>query len=182
MDPGLSPAILEFDYVVQEDDCSDALNYLNLNSFNLNGAQIYDASNNLLTDTTLPFTPRSVEGLNSNILPGPPYIAPIIIDGIRPTFSNYQIQTSNATNVFVIPNDTVTCLLMYLNKPVVPLAANSVQFALYDGNGSPVSPYSNATSISLLGTNTIQAVFNTLKPTPSITIILFTGELIQFMI
>ena len=158
MDPGLSPAILEFDYVVQEDDCSDALNYLNLNSFNLNGAQIYDASNNLLTDTTLPFTP-SVEGLNSNILPGPPYIAPIIIDGIRPTFSNYQIQTSNATNVFVIPNDTVTLTFDVSEQASSAFVANSVQFALYDGNGSPVSPYSNATSISLLGTNTIQAVF-----------------------
>ena len=158
MDPGLSPAILEFDYIVEEGDCSNALNYLNLNSFNLNGAQIYDASNNLLTDTTLPFTPR-VEGINSNILPGPPYPAPIVIDGIRPTFSNYQIQTSNATNVFVIPNDTVTLTFDVSEQASSAFAANSIEFALYDGNSGPISPYSNATSISLLGTNTIQAVF-----------------------
>ncbi|MGB1449077.1 MAG: BspA family leucine-rich repeat surface protein [Flavobacteriaceae bacterium] len=157
MNPGFTPAILEFDYVVQEGDCANALNYLNLNSFNLNGAQIYDTSNNLLTDTTLPFTP-SVEGLNSNILPGPPYPAPIIIDGIRPIFTNYQLQTSNATNTRARPTDTVTLTFDVSEQASSTFAANSVEFGLYDNNGS-LSSLNAANSISLIGTNTIQAVY-----------------------
>ena len=158
LDPGVSLAALEFDYIVQEGDCSDALNYLSINSFNLNGAQIYDTSNNLLTDTTLPYTPK-VEGMNSNIYPTPPYPDPIIVDGILPTFSNYLIESSNASAVLAIPNDTVTLTFDVSEQASSVFAANSIEFALHDGVGSSLSSYANADSISLIGTYTIQAVF-----------------------
>ena len=57
-----------------------------------------------------------------------------------PTFSNYQIQTSNATTVYVIPSDTVTLTFDVSEQASSAFAANSVQFALHDGIGGPVSP------------------------------------------
>ena len=80
------------------------------------------------------------------------------VDAIPPTFSNYQLQTSNATTTYAIPNDTVTLTFDVSEQASSAFAANSVEFALFNGSGS-LSSYFNANSISLLGTNTIQAVF-----------------------
>ena len=117
----------------------------------------YDLSFSGLTDGSYTAT---VSGLD---IAGNPYSSntslTFILDATAPTFSNYQIQTSNATTVYVIPSDTVTLTFDVSEQASSTFAANSVQFALHDGIGGPVSPYSNASSISLVGTNTIQAVF-----------------------
>ena len=117
----------------------------------------YDLSFSGLTDGSYTAT---VSGLD---IAGNPYSSntslTFILDATAPTFSNYQIQTSNATTVYVIPSDTVTLTFDVSEQASNTFAANSVQFALHDGIGGPVSPYSNASSISLVGTNTIQAVF-----------------------
>ncbi|MDC0643330.1 Ig-like domain-containing protein, partial [Flavobacteriaceae bacterium] len=80
------------------------------------------------------------------------------IDNTRPLLSNYQIQTSNATNTRVKVSDTVTLTFDVSEQASSTLAANSVEFGLYDNNGS-LSPLTSADSISLIGTNTIQAVY-----------------------
>jgi len=117
----------------------------------------YDLSFSGLTDGSYTAT---VSGLD---IAGNPYSSntslTFTLDATAPTFSNYQIQTSNATTVYVIPSDTVTLTFDVSEQASSTFAANSVQFALHDGIGGPVSPYSNASSISLVGTNTIQAVF-----------------------
>ena len=117
----------------------------------------YDLSFSSLSDGSYTAT---VSGLD---IAGNPYSSnnslTFILDATVPTFSNYQIQTSNATTVYVIPSDTVTLTFDVSEQASSTFAANSVQFALHDGIGGPVSPYSNASSISLVGTNTIQAVF-----------------------
>ena len=117
----------------------------------------YDLSFSGLTDGSYTAT---VSGLD---IAGNPYSSntslTFVLDATAPTFSNYQIQTSNATTVYVIPSDTVTLTFDVSEQASSTFAANSVQFALHDGIGGPVSPYSNASSISLVGTNTIQAVF-----------------------
>ena len=117
----------------------------------------YDLSFSGLTDGSYTAT---VSGLD---IAGNPYSSntslTFVLDATAPTFSNYQIQTSNATTVYVIPSDTVTLTFDVSEQASSIFAANSVQFALHDGIGGPVSPYSNASSISLVGTNTIQAVF-----------------------
>ena len=117
----------------------------------------YDLSFSGLTDGSYTAT---VSGLD---IAGNPYSSntslTFVLDATAPTFSNYQIQTSNATTVYVIPSDTVTLTFDVSEQASSTFAANSVQFALHDGIGGPVSPYTNASSISLVGTNTIQAVF-----------------------
>ena len=98
--------VLEFDYVVQEGDCSNALTYVD-NSFQLNGAQISDPYGNLLTDETLPLVPNTIYGINyQSAVPTPTNT--IIVDGLRPTVSNIQIVSSNASPAFAVLNDTVT--------------------------------------------------------------------------
>ncbi|MDC1061123.1 hypothetical protein OAP99_02955 [Flavobacteriaceae bacterium] len=80
------------------------------------------------------------------------------IDNTQPLLSNYQIQTSNATNTRVKVSDTVTLTFDVSEQASSTLAANSVEFGLYDNNGS-LSSLTSADSISLIGTNTIQAVY-----------------------
>ena len=145
-----SPAFtIEFDYVVQEGDLSADLSYTGTNSFQLNGAQIEDISGNVLEDNSLP-TPGGSQSLSSS--------NDIEIDGIRPVLSNFQIQTSNATNTRAKVSDTVTLTFDVSEQASSSFDANSVEFGLYNNSGS-LSPLSSADSVSLVGTNTVQAVY-----------------------
>ena len=78
----------------------------------------YDLSFSGLSDASS----ATVSGLD---IAGNPYTSnssiTFTVDAIPPTLSNYQLQTSNATTTYAIPNDTVTLTLMYPNKQVVRL-------------------------------------------------------------
>ena len=146
-----SPAYsIEHDYIVQEGDLTADLSYTATSSFQLNGTQISDLFGNILVDSSLPSPGTNLSLSFSN---------DIEIDGVRPVFSNYQIETSNTATTYAIPNDTVTLTFDVSEQASITFDADSVEFALHDGIGGSLSPYANANSISLLGTSTIQAVF-----------------------
>ena len=147
--------VLEFDYVVQEGDCSNALTYVDVNSFQLNGAQIEDAYGNVLTDETLPLAPNSTYGINyQSAVPTPTNT--IFLDAFRPDVSNIQIVSSNASPAFAVLNDTVT-VTFDLSETVTGVTVDDVQF--YYTNGVVTTTLIDADSISMNGTSTVEAVY-----------------------
>ena len=80
------------------------------------------------------------------------------VDFTTPILSNYQLETSNATNTRVKVSDTVTLTFDLSEQASSSFDANSVEFGLYNNLGS-LSPLTSADSVSLIGTNTIQAVY-----------------------
>ena len=147
--------VLEFDYVVQENDCSNALTYVDVNSFQLNGAQIEDAYGNVLTDETLPLAPNSTYGINyQSAVPTPTNT--IFVDGLRPVVSNIQIVSSNASPAYAVLNDTVT-LTFDVSDTVTGVTADDVQF--YYTNGAVTTTLIDADTISMNGTSTVEAVY-----------------------
>ncbi len=156
--------VLEFDYVVQEFDCSQALTYASVNAFQLNGAQITDPYGNVFTDETLPLAPNSTYGINyQSAVPTPTNT--IVIDAIRPSISNIQIVSSNASPTFAVLNDTVT-LTFQLSEVVTGVTADDVQF-FYTNGGTTTTPI-DSDSISIIGTNTIEAVYTLVSTDTSI--------------
>ena len=89
---------LEFDYTVQEGDCSSNLDFVGSSPLNLNGGQIYDLYSNLITDTSLP---GYYTTLNNNFPPSQK--GTIVIDGIRPTV----VLDDNDDDNFVGSADTI---------------------------------------------------------------------------
>ena len=164
--PGITQPVLEFDYVVQEGDCSDDLNYTSINAFDLNGATIYDEYSNLLTDTTLAIAPPA-NGVN---------LSPnkIIVDGVRPRISNLQVTSSNSSPTYAVLNDTVT-LTFDVSETVTGVTADDVQF--FYTNGAATSTLINADAISMVGTSTVQAVYQLVSTDTT-----YSGGFVSWMI
>ncbi len=164
--PGISLPVLEFDYIVQEGDCADDLNYTSINAFDLNGATIYDEYSNLLTDTTLAIAPPA-NGVN---------LSPnkIIVDGIRPQISNLQVTSSNASPAYAVLNDTVT-LTFDVSETVTGVTADDIQF--FYTNGAATSTLINADSVSMVGTSTVQAVYQLVSTDTT-----YSGGFVSWMI
>jgi|GEM_PF-1296487 len=158
---GTGTSTLIFSYTVQENDTSADLNYVALDSLNLNLGSIKDAANNT-ANLTLP-DPLSVDSLGGN--------QAIIVDGIKPTILNIITTETNGSYGPDSPTNPIDINITFshaVTTTVANLALNTGVNATYaSGSGTtvltfsytPVSPhttsdlaYTGTTALSTSGT------------------------------